>query len=146
MALELIGFRHLQISVDTEENKRVYQQIEAGFVESCKCKNCIEFIRLREKIYPPEFINLLAQLGIDYTKEAEVINYGDLGEHWEGWFNFIGDRISPEIDRYDFEGEFSWWIKRSGGAVQKQFPAGPIASVEWSWRLPSKIQQAFVRT
>lgn len=137
MPHQMFQFWEVQISADVEANRKVYEQIGASFTERCGCKNCKVFGELRETIFPSEFLEMLAALGIDFRKEAEVIRYSDLGEQWQGWFNFIGTRVSPEIDRYDSEGEFTWWIKKHGGAVQREFPDEPIASVEWSWKSAS---------
>lgn len=75
----------------------IYQEIELCGPEICSCAYCLNFISIREKIYPPEFISLLKRLGINFDQEAEVyhINKIDENKHlYGGWFHFVGNIIS----------------------------------------------------
>ena len=76
-----------------------YEKIQQGEAESCGCKSCRNFLGQRATVFPPDFIALLQELGIDPTKEAEVYDAScrplEDGCHlYGGWYGLVGEIVT----------------------------------------------------
>lgn len=84
-----------RIRFDREETREMYRLLDAGGADRCKCGYCAYFSEHRNTAYSKDFVALLSNLGIDYTKEDEVwtISQGDDGEpiQFYGWFYMAGE-------------------------------------------------------
>ncbi len=70
-----------------------YRQASAGGSTTCTCNGCRNFTAARGRAFPSEFLQLLSDLGIDPTKDAEVYHEAKHkpGFHfYGGWFHYIG--------------------------------------------------------
>jgi hypothetical protein len=70
-----------------------YTQTEHGGADTCDCAGCRNFRAARADCFPPKFIALLDQPGIDPLKDAEVYHTARIapGRHdYGGWYHFIG--------------------------------------------------------
>ncbi|WP_339607890.1 hypothetical protein [uncultured Roseivirga sp.] len=88
-----ITYRNWEIEVNKQLTELEYSKIDKPSAESCGCGNCLNYIQLREKIFPNEVIELFEKLGIDRNKEIEISHMAKLenGLHYySGWFHFIG--------------------------------------------------------
>jgi hypothetical protein len=86
-------FGQWEYTCDQDTTAKVYSTIERGDSDACTCNGCRNFVAAREKVFPSEFLSLLASLGIDSRKDGEVYHNGKLapGRHdYGGWFHFIG--------------------------------------------------------
>lgn len=137
MTEQLIQFKTWRIWADVDETRKVYGQISSGSPEQCECRNCLEFIQMRESFYSAALKTFIASFGIDHKKEAEVIWYGDddkLPERLEGWYNFVGHIDSGEQDRQSIDEGFQLEISSKGLLVQKEFEGYSVIRLEWSWQ------------
>lgn len=65
-----------------------------GGADGCTCGPCRNFGLVREELFPPDFLALLDELGVDPRKDSEVTQSyrGDDGLClYIGWFHFVGD-------------------------------------------------------
>lgn len=88
-----ITYKGWIFDVDFDRTKHVYDKIQRGSPEICRCNDCKNFASNRDNIYPIEVKNLLKELGIDYKKESEIYHLArlDNGLHqYGGWFHFKG--------------------------------------------------------
>jgi hypothetical protein len=73
--------------------EHAYLKAEVGGAESCGCNTCRNFVAVRDKLLPPEFVALLHSLGVKHTKDAEVYHLARVspGRHqYGGWYHFVG--------------------------------------------------------
>jgi hypothetical protein len=105
-----------KILYDRDATIAIYQCIDRSWADKCRCLSCKNFLAHRDRVYPPSFLALLDQLGIDPKKESEIIEHPILDDyardrlHWyDGWLNFIGAFISggdivqaPDADHFEY--------------------------------------------
>ena len=91
-----------------------YSKTECGGSDTCKCDGCRNYVRARGSLFPSEFLRLLADLGIDASKEAEAYHNARIspGFHdYGGWFHFVGMlEVTDDFPSVDFGGGFSVWM------------------------------------
>jgi hypothetical protein len=86
-------FGQWKYSVDRDATRLAYRQAERGGADGCDCNGCRNFRLAREHVFPPQFLALLDELGIDPRKDGEVYHCARLapGLHiYGGWYHFIG--------------------------------------------------------
>jgi len=92
--VERIRFARWEVSCDPDATRKAYEALEPEVVRSCECFHCRNYRMVAEKAYPPEFLDLLARLGIDPRKESKLENSGvrpEEGMHiYDGWYSFVG--------------------------------------------------------
>jgi hypothetical protein len=69
-----------------------------GDADKCSCFYCENFAAQRDSAFPDSFRVLLADLGIDSTKEGEVYECGPTSNgkyQYGGWFYLRGEIIEP---------------------------------------------------
>ena len=133
------------VSHDTDATVAAYSEMAKGGAERCGCAYCRNFVVQRANAYPPEFIDLLSQLGIDFTKEGEVFTYGPpdhRSQFYGGWFYFVARLIEagtrPKTERAAFESGFRYWFTTS-------FPrcfGKDIAAVEFVTQVPWVLEES----
>jgi hypothetical protein len=64
------------IEFSREDTLRYYESLERGDSELCGCIYCRNFAAQRERTFGPPAREFLAQFGIDWQKEGEVVEYG----------------------------------------------------------------------
>jgi hypothetical protein len=82
-----------QIEYDSDATRACYAQVAHGSQVKCSCSDCRNFAAALEHAFPPAARRVLDQLGVDYSKRAEVYSTGrvDSGLHqYGGWFHFVG--------------------------------------------------------
>jgi len=133
------------VKYDAEATRKRYSHIEIGYPERCGCELCQNFAATREKVYPEEVRRILAQLGIDYTKEAEVAYTCRIRPEWHsyiGWFHFIGraEEVRGELQDYVRIGNhFSWCFRNIAENVFSPYPLVEINfTAEVPWVLEAK--------
>ncbi|MBD9437647.1 hypothetical protein IB223_16240 [Pseudoxanthomonas sp. PXM03] len=77
------------IRFDPELTRQLYARTSSI---ACDCMDCVNFRASGERAFPPAFLRLLQQFGIDPGKPAELCHYGTSGEPMptQGWFHFVG--------------------------------------------------------
>ena len=98
--MEYVVFGRWQLETEREATRRAYAHLEAGGPERCGCAHCRNFAAARMEVYPVKVHRLFEDLGIDFTKEAEVYHMVRLrpGLHqYGGWFHCVG-RVESETE------------------------------------------------
>lgn len=91
--MESVVFRRWRVIVNRALTEAAYAAISEGSPERCGCAPCRNFVLARDWVYPVPARELLARLGIDWHKEAEIYHNGEVrpGVHsYGGWFHFVG--------------------------------------------------------
>ena len=105
--------------VDRDATMAAYAREPQGFTKKCGCADCRNFGLGRGRVFPPAFVTLLDQLGIDPEKEAEAYRNAQLapGRHdYGGWYHFIGAlEETGDFPPVDFGDGFTVWMSRAGG-------------------------------
>ena len=86
-------FGGCQYTLDREATIAAYRMAASGGADECDCAGCRNFRLAREVAYPPSFLALLDELGIDPLKDGEVYHNARMsaGQHqYGGWFHFVG--------------------------------------------------------
>jgi len=81
----------LEVDINLTQNE--YAIIKNSSAEICGCENCLNYLDIRDSIFPDEVKELFSSLGIDGNKEIEISHLGELenGFHYySGWFHYIG--------------------------------------------------------
>jgi hypothetical protein len=95
--MQLIKFREWEFLVDKQSTLETYSKVTVGGPDSCGCSYCKNFVANRDELYPDEIRLLFSDLGIDWNKEYEVVEYGiidpDGNYLYGGWFHFKGQLV-----------------------------------------------------
>lgn len=101
-------------TVDREATASAYCRAEVGGVDSCPCAPCRNFRLVRDRVFPPEFLMLLDQFGIDPRKDAEIYYIAKLASNvhaYAGWFHFVGILEKTEGDQLaNIRDDFGIWM------------------------------------
>ena len=93
---ELLRIGDQLIRHDRACTEEAHKKILVPWTQQCPCGFCRNFGSQRETVYPPGFLKLLNQLGIDAMKEGEVYDLGPAGigkRRYGGWFFFCGELL-----------------------------------------------------
>jgi hypothetical protein len=91
--LTMSDFDEWKYRADRDATILAYARTERGGADTCNCAGCRNFRTARADYFPPEFITLLDQLGIDPRKDAEVHHNARIAPRrhdYGGWYHFIG--------------------------------------------------------
>jgi hypothetical protein len=149
--MESLKIKQWHIRYDYESTVNAYSQVEHGDPERCGCIYCRNFIRARNRLYPKQFRDFLASVGIDYMKEAEVyeISPHSSGCHlYGGCFYFIGtlqeitDNQAHDIELSRPSGEdFVWSLVGTRGLAHEAFRGQPLVEVNFKAKVPWVLEQ-----
>jgi hypothetical protein len=131
-----------RLSVDIDRTREAYATIQTGGPEECGCDPCKNIVANRATIYPPALITLLAKLGVDPKKEAEVYHTCRLrpGVHsYGGWFHVIGEVVQDADELVALAPGVRVWFKNGAAVAQDAFKTQPVMRVEMELEIPWKI-------
>lgn len=101
---------------DLSATQEAYSRIDVGTADECKCNGCRNFVAVRDRVFPPAFIELLKSLGIDPHKDGEVYHNGQIApgrHHYGGWYHFVGSLDKTgDFAPLDYGGGFTVWLSR----------------------------------
>jgi len=87
--------------VDNEATKVIYDSVMSGGAEKCACLSCRNYVQQRGTLYSPVLSQFFKDVGIDYRKDYEVIDYGPEQEDvllYCTWFDFVGSiQSGPDL-------------------------------------------------
>jgi len=63
------NFKKWVLEYDPVANQQLYAGVEKSASEECNCSDCKNFLKMRDKIYPKEILDLYFMMGIDPNKE-----------------------------------------------------------------------------
>ncbi len=147
------------IEYDPEATKAAFAQATRGSPESCGCRDCRNFVAVRQVAYPEQALALFAQLGINPMREAEVYYNGPLssGLHsYGGWFHFAGTLLpsnkiaSPaeeDTRRPNFQAltsHFQFAVSANTSLVPSVFRALPLLQLEFTTEIPWVLEESAV--
>jgi hypothetical protein len=135
------------VEVDAVETSRAQAARPAGSPESCDCLECRNFVAARPAVYPVEFTELLAVLGVPSDRESEIWHGGEVapGRHFcGGWFHFVGEvtegpdclRGNGSTELAELSSGFSVGFTRRLGLVPETFPTSKVVQLEFSAEVP----------
>jgi hypothetical protein len=123
---------------DRELTVAAYQNVAQGGATTCACDSCRNFSAQRSSVYPPKFLELLGQLGIDPNKEGEAYELGpdpDGLRNYGGWLYFVGRMAVPGESLVELE-NFKYFFGTSFPKPHAAFTAHPVLAVEFYTKLP----------
>jgi hypothetical protein len=139
MAIEELQIGPWRIEFDSEATRKAYETVHASGPAECACAGCKNWLRARDRVYPKSFIELLSRLGIDPTKESEIVSYYDGPPHpgpypSSGWFHFFGtaskvDTTIPET--IQVSDSFRYSFHTDYGPGPEIFTSGEACRLEW---------------
>ena len=100
--MKTINFREWTLQFDRDQTVAADAKIAVGSPEDCGCDDCLAWLRHRNTVHPESFLNLLDELGIPKSKEADVTAWEPTTttgtNRYTGEFVFVGRVISgPEM-------------------------------------------------
>ena len=129
---------------DRDATVVAYGQTECGGADTCDCAGCRNFRVARADCFPPEFIALLGELGIDPRKDAEVYHNARIapGRHdYGGWYHFIGSLDeTAESPAVELGPGFLVWMCRASAPRLPSLEGKQVVQLEFQaqavpWRL-----------
>jgi hypothetical protein len=131
-------FGQWQYTMDRDATVAAYRLADAGGVDRCECASCRNFRLARARVFPPEFIALLDQLGIDPRKDGEVYRNARVasGLHdYMGWFHFIGTLdTTGDFALVEFGEDFTAWIVSATAPRLSTLKDLPVVQLEFHSR------------
>lgn len=112
-----------------------YSRVERGNAETCTCDGCRNFVVVRDRVFPADFVRLLDSLGIDPHKDGEVYRNGQVssGRHdYGGWFHFVGtlDRTG-NFPAVDFRDGFTAWMCHASAPALETLKGQALVQLEF---------------
>ncbi len=140
--MEQVRFDEWLLQVDRAATEQAYQLIAPG-PETCGCAACRNFVAVRARLYPPEFRQLCARLGIQVGTEREVYDCGrtqDGRQLYGGWFHFVGRiETTPKDEDHRYtcgESGFTMYFTEHLALVPEVLKGRPVVQVEFNVTAP----------
>ncbi|MHC4185506.1 MAG: hypothetical protein ACYSR4_06190 [Planctomycetota bacterium] len=130
------------VKYDAEATRRRHAHIETGGPERCGCEPCLNFTAARENVYPDKVRKIFAQLGIDYTKEAEVAYTCRIRPGWHsylGWLHFVGkveEVLEETVGSIPVNERFSWSFRNERHLAHEVFSGQPLVQIDFTAEVP----------
>lgn len=134
--MQVVRINNYEIEYDPKATSEAYQKIEMGTPELCLCSFCQNYLAQREGLFPPEFIKLTKQFGINILKETEVFHMKELhqGVHlYSGWYHLVGHIKGKlhENNTWDaINDKFSFRLMNKRELAYKVFANKPLVQLE----------------
>jgi len=134
------------LECDPDATRSIYEASSHG-AHVCSCAYCRNFIAVRDEAYPSEFLELLAALGIDPHKEADIAEFGEegAGRLYQGWYHFIGRVVEDHEDQMTLSDSGTVWsvfFSASRSLALSKFGDEPLVQLDWSVTLPWVLAEA----
>ena len=86
---------------DVNSTATLYSSIEKDDDQMwCSHDSCNHYLKYRDLVFPRPVLDLLIKLGINYSKEVNLIDQGPVSPNriwYETWFDFKGEVLSGPI-------------------------------------------------
>jgi hypothetical protein len=122
---------------EIEFDKGITAQAYTGLSVSCECAYCRNFLIVCQNL-PVEYTQLLAQLGIDPMKPANIVEYNEHpdGTHLYGWWYHVTGKITKDSNALVMlNSEIEITITNKDYLIAKSFPR-PVIQIEFFSSLP----------
>jgi len=86
-----------EFEVDKQTTENTYRTVEYGAARACGCNYCQNYLLQQEFIYPSEVINFFETVGIDYHKDSDASEFGEIENRMHIYitiFHFVGKIVS----------------------------------------------------
>lgn len=87
-----------RVRVNVDATRNAYAAVTAGGADTCRCDYCANWVAQRSSLLAGPVGVLLDRLGIDGTRDVEVVEYGPEPatglRHYEAWYDFIGEIVA----------------------------------------------------
>jgi hypothetical protein len=131
----MAAFGQWQFDCDLEATRMAYARADHGGAESCSCNGCRNFIAARSRVFPKAFLEFLATLGIDPSKDGETYHNGRIapGRHdYGGWFHFVGQlNIDGDFGVVNFGDGFTSWLSKASAPRLDALEGLPVVQLEF---------------
>ena len=129
-------YRGWVADVDVEATRRAYAEGHRGASVECGCDECANYIAARDAgyIFPDEVAKLLSDMGVDLSRESEVVAGGKVGRDsvvYSGWFNLAGQLVSDSGGPTEVEPGFDLYPMEEGALVDDSFGEVPVFRIEF---------------
>ena len=128
-------FGQWQFDCDPEATRLAYSKVDHGGSDSCTCNGCRNFAAARSHVYPQAFLEFLASVGIDSTKDAEAYHMAPFapGLHdYGGWFHFVGQlNVDGDFGEVNFGNGFTAWLCKASAPRLTALEELPVVQVEF---------------
>jgi hypothetical protein len=105
-----------EYSSDRAATESAYAQAGPSGAEGCNCDGCRNYVAVRQRLLPPEFVAFLHSVGIDPMKEGEAYRVAQVAPGYQiygGWFHFIGDlQKTGDFPMLQPTSSFRFWLCR----------------------------------
>jgi hypothetical protein len=122
------------ITFDREATARAHAAMQHGGADDCGCNSCRNFSLQKPVTYPAEFLDVLDRLGVDPTREIEVVCYdneNESGQEYHGWFYFVGHAKCDTVAVR--EGAFTYYFMEGPAYAVPEFEGLPVSRVEFAY-------------
>ncbi len=138
-------YRGWVADVEVEVTRRAYAQGHQGAAVECGCEECANYIAARDAgyIFPDEVAKLLSDMGVDLSRESEVVVVGRVGRDsivYSGWFNVAGALVSDSGGPTEVEPGFDLYPMEEGALVDDAFGEVPVFRIEFEVLAPLVAQ------
>lgn len=145
MDSSIVKYRDWVFAVEKKVTAETYAEILSSGADTCPCNNCKNYTVFRDKVFPEEVLILFKELGVDFRKEVEIVDWETLSNglhNISGWFHFKGEilggkdcrnyyqsggytlELTPITDNFSIgfsEGNDLTFFKENAGLVQLEF-------------------------
>jgi len=147
--MEQVVFGRWRLFCDREATRRAFNYIQIGGPESCGCCYCRNFAAARVQVYPTEVRSFFEDIGIDFSKEAEVYEMGRLESglrRYGGWFHCVGriEAKDEEVGKFDLEGGtafFDLYVHEKPVLVPDCFQGSPLLQLDFHAQVPWVLEE-----
>jgi hypothetical protein len=145
--MDEVVFGRWRLACERDATRQAYARIPIGGPEECGCCYCRNFAAARDHVYPVEVRALFEDLGIDFTKEAEVYEVGlENGLHlYGGWFHCIGriENEGDEVGQFDMggPGPFKFFVHDKPNVVHECFRGAALLQIEFDAQVPWVLEE-----
>ena len=146
--LEQLTLNGQKITFDRDATVALYlETIVKPGADQCGCIYCKNFAAQRDTVFPAEFLELLARLGINPAQEWEAFDFDHASLNpkerlYGGWFLFVGELLEGlDLQGARTHDKFVYWFTES-------FPNGTLpegvnfGAVEFLTRTPWVLSEA----
>lgn len=133
--MSIKSFGEWKYTVDRNATVEAYALASDGGADNCTCNGCRNFRLVRQRVFSPEFLSLLNELGIDPNKDGEVYHLCRTapGRHMYGeWFHFVGKlHTTGDFPVIPMGGSLTAWMCYPGAPRLQSLDNLPCVQLEF---------------
>jgi hypothetical protein len=141
-----ISILNWTVEASPEDTASIHAARSSGGADACSCLYCRNFAAARSDALPHEFIQILASLGIDPTKDSEIYETHEQspGVHsYGGWYHALGEVISGSSEYAQLTEEFSIRITDHRDLLPGGFANHPVVQIDFDGPVPWVLNEPY---